>query len=158
MIEKPLHLEPPRPPSIEQRAIIVNYHLPRWRPLKSIIAAVVLLIALMAIIPGWVQKWLWMRQVGYAGVFWTIWSGRWELFVAAFVVTLLYLGINLRLAQGNGAFRGQGVRQNGGLETGADVLEEIRRAADRNTRNEAHANGTALHTEMEAHSIWKKRT
>jgi len=103
MIEKPLHLEPPRPPAIERRAVVVNYRFPRWRPLRFIIAAVVVLIALMAIIPGWVQKWLWMRQVGYAGVFWTIWSVRWELFAAAFVVALLYLGINLRLALRNGA-------------------------------------------------------
>jgi uncharacterized membrane protein (UPF0182 family) len=103
MIEKPLHIEPPRPPAIEPRSVVVNYRFPRWRPLKSIIAAVVLLIALIAFIPGWIQKWLWMRQLGYAGVFWTIWSVRWELSVAAFVVALLYLGINLRLAQRNGA-------------------------------------------------------
>ena len=103
MIETPLHIEPPRPPSIERRAVVVNYRFPRWWPPRFIIAAVVVLIALMAIIPGWVQKWLWMRQVGYAGVFWTIWSVRWELFAAAFVVALLYLGLNLRLAQRNGA-------------------------------------------------------
>ena len=103
MIEKPLHIEPPRPPGIEPRSVVVNYHFPRWRPLRSIIVAVVLLIALVAFIPGWIQKWLWMRQLGYAGVFWTIWSVRWELFAAAFVVALLYLGINLRLAQRNGA-------------------------------------------------------
>ena len=47
MIEKPLHIEPPRPPSIERRAVVVNYRFPQWRPLRFIIAAVVLLIALM---------------------------------------------------------------------------------------------------------------
>ena len=103
MIEKPLHIETPRPPAIEPRSVIVNYHFPRWRPLKFIIAALVLLIALVVVIPGWIQKWLWMRQVGYAGIFWTIWSVRWELFAAAFVVALLYLWANLRLAQRNGA-------------------------------------------------------
>src|ERR1039458_9331842 len=103
MIEKPLHIEPPRAPATEPRSVVVNYRFPRWRPLKSIIAAVVLLVALVAFIPGWIQKWLWMRQLGYAGVFWTIWSVRWELFAAALVVALLYLGINLRLAQRNGA-------------------------------------------------------
>ena len=103
MIEKPLHSEPPRPPAIEPRSVVVNYRFPRWRPLKFIIAAAIVLIALVAFIPGWIQKWLWMRQLGYAGIFWTIWSVRWELFAAAFVVALLYLGINLRLAQRNGA-------------------------------------------------------
>jgi hypothetical protein len=43
MIEKPLHIEPPRPFAIGPRSVIVNYHFPRWRPLKFIIAALVLL-------------------------------------------------------------------------------------------------------------------
>jgi uncharacterized membrane protein (UPF0182 family) len=103
MIEKPLPIEPPKPPAIEPLSVVVHYHFPRWRPLKFIITAVFVLIALVAFIPGWIQKWLWMRQLGYTGVFWTIWSVRWELFAAAFVVALLYLGINLRLAQRNGA-------------------------------------------------------
>jgi len=103
MIDKPLHVAPPRPPAIEPRSVVVNYRFPRWRPLKFIIPAAVVLIALVVFIPGWIQKWLWMRQLGYAGVFWTTWSIRWELFAAAFVVALLYLGINLRLAQRNGA-------------------------------------------------------
>ena len=44
-----------------------------------------------------------MQQLGYSGVFWTLLSLRWELFCAAFVVALLYLWINLRLAARNGA-------------------------------------------------------
>ena len=44
-----------------------------------------------------------MRQVGYTGIFWTLFSVRWELFCAAFVVASLYLWINLRLAAKNGA-------------------------------------------------------
>lgn len=43
-----------------------------------------------------------MRQLGYAGVFWTLLSLRWELFCVAFVAALLYLWINLRLAARNG--------------------------------------------------------
>ena len=62
-----------------------------------------MLIAILAFIPSWIQKWLWMRQLGYAGVFWTLLSVRWELSCAAFVVALLYLWINLRLAARNGA-------------------------------------------------------
>jgi uncharacterized membrane protein (UPF0182 family) len=57
------------------------------------------------------QKWLWMREVGYSRVFWTLFSVRWELFCAAFVVGLLYLWINLRVAARNGAsFRAVGSR------------------------------------------------
>ena len=112
MIEKPLHIGPPRAPSIERRAVVVHYRFLRCRPLRLTIAAVVVLIALLAIVPGWVQKWLWMRQVGYAGVFWTVLSVRWELFAAALVVAILYLGINLRRALRNAAFGGGAYRKS----------------------------------------------
>ena len=96
--------EPPKPPEGEQDRGVGRYGiLQRWRPLKFIIAAAIVLIALLAVVPSWLQKWLWMRQLGYVGVFWTIWFVRWELFAAAFVVAFLYLGINLRIAQRNGA-------------------------------------------------------
>jgi hypothetical protein len=85
-----------------------------WRPRKSRTlpgrarneagdVGAISVIVLLAFIPGWIQKWLWMRQLGYTGVFWTLLSVRWELFCAAFVVALLYLWINLRLAARNGA-------------------------------------------------------
>jgi uncharacterized protein len=62
-----------------------------------------LLIAILAVVPSWIQKWLWMREVGYSGVFWTLFSVRWELFGTAFVVALLYIWINLRFAAKKGA-------------------------------------------------------
>ena len=62
------------------------------------IVGAISIIAFLAFMPSWIQKWLWMRQLGYAGIFWTLFSVRWELFCAAFVVALLYLWINLRLA------------------------------------------------------------
>ena len=49
------------------------------------------------------QKWLWMQQLGYTGVLWTILSVKWALFCVAFVVALLYLWINLHFAARNGA-------------------------------------------------------
>ena len=104
MIEKPTHGEQPRLLAGEKSRAAGNYRIfRRWRPLKLIIVAAVVLIALLAVISGWIQKWLWMRQLGYTGVFWTLLSLRWELFCAAFVVALLYLWINLRLAARNGA-------------------------------------------------------
>ncbi len=108
MIEKPTHGERPRSLAGEKNRAAGNYRIfRRWRPLKLIIVAAVVLIALLAVISGWIQKGLWMRQLGYTGVFWTLLSLRWELFCVAFVVALLYLWINLRLAARNGAtFRG----------------------------------------------------
>ena len=104
MIEKPTHGERPRSLAGEKNRAAGNYRIfRRWRPLKLIIIAAVVLIALLAVISGLIQKGLWMRQLGYTGVFWTLLSLRWGLFCAAFVVAFLYLWINLRLAARNGA-------------------------------------------------------
>jgi hypothetical protein len=35
--------------------------------------AALLFVALIAV-PGFLQKWLWMRQLDYAGIFWTLFS------------------------------------------------------------------------------------
>ena len=72
--------------------------------------AVVVAIAMIAFFARWIQKWLWMRELGYTGIFWTPFSLRWELSCAAFVVVSLYIWINLRLAARNG-----GVFRVGGL-------------------------------------------
>jgi RNA polymerase-binding transcription factor DksA len=114
MIGKQLNIEPPRPASIEQSAIVVNHRF-RSRPLKSIVAAAVLLVALVAFIPGWLQKLLWMQPAGGTGVFWTLWLVRWVLLNAAFVAALLYLRSNRRLAQRNAAV----------FSVGESVISEI---------------------------------
>jgi hypothetical protein len=55
------------------------------------------------------EKWLWMRQLDYVGIFWTLLSVQWAMFCSAFVFAFLYLWINLRQAAKNsGAFRGDG--------------------------------------------------
>ena len=101
MIEKPTHGEQPKRLAGEQSGA---FRL--GRPLKLIIVAAAVLIALLVVISGWLQKWLWMRQVGYSGVFWTLLALRWELFCVAFVVALLYIWINLGVAARNvGTFR-----------------------------------------------------
>ncbi len=73
------------------------------RPLGLLIIGAISVIGILAIVPNWIQKWLWMRQVGYSRVFWTLFSVRWELFGAAFVIALLYVWINLRFAAKTGA-------------------------------------------------------
>jgi hypothetical protein len=59
---------------------------------------VVLAAIFLAVIAGYVQKWLWMRQLGYAGIFWTLLSIKWAMFCSAFAFAFLYLWINLRRA------------------------------------------------------------
>ncbi len=104
MIEKPTHGERPRWLADETNRSSGNYRIARrWRPLKLIIVAAVVIIALLMVISGWIQKGLWMRQLGYAGVFWTLLSLQLGLFCVAFVVALVYLWTNLVLAAKNTA-------------------------------------------------------
>jgi hypothetical protein len=115
MIDKPTHGEQARPPAGEK-----GRASRRGRQLKLIMVAAVVLIALLVVISGWIQKGLWMQQLGYTGVFWTLLALRWELFCVAFVVALLYLWINLRLAARNGAtFR------SGSLTSESTVAEKL---------------------------------
>ncbi len=52
----------------------------------------------LASLIGIVQKWLWMGELGFQGIFWTILSTQWAMFCAAFVLAFLYLWINLHIA------------------------------------------------------------
>ncbi len=109
MIEKPIHVEQPRLLAREEGGAVGTSHIfGRWRSLKLILVAAFVLIVLLAISSALLQKGLWMKQLGYSGVFWTLLSVRCGLFCAAFVVALLYLWINLRLAARNGATFGAG--------------------------------------------------
>jgi uncharacterized membrane protein (UPF0182 family) len=75
----------------------------RGRLLILITGAAILGIIILAIISGVIQKWMWMQQLNYAGVFWTLLSVKWQMFCWAFVVAFLYLWINLHLAAKKGA-------------------------------------------------------
>ncbi len=93
MSEEPTNVEPPMRLIGEKRR--------GFRPgrlLKLTIVAVIVVFALLAIIAGYIQKGLWMQQLGYSGIFWTLLALRWELFCGTFVVAFLYLWFNLRFA------------------------------------------------------------
>ena len=73
------------------------------------IVAAVLLVAVLVSIAGYVEQWLWMRQVDYVGIFWTLLSVQWVMFGLAFVFAFLYLWLNLpRAPAKSNAFRGRG--------------------------------------------------
>jgi hypothetical protein len=55
----------------------------------------------LSLVLGLVQKWLWMRQLDYAGIFWTLLSLKWGIFFVTLFVSILYLWINLRFAARN---------------------------------------------------------
>ena len=92
-VEKIAHLpnEPRGPvrlsPSPRER------HLLRWG-LLALIGCVIVLTVLL----GLIQKWLWMRELDYTGIFWTLLSVKWGMFGVALVLSSLYLWINLLFA------------------------------------------------------------
>ena len=97
MIEKPTIAQQPRPfPG--KTGSDFGTHPPFRHLLRLLIAAAVLLIIVLGIITGYVEKWLWMRQLDYAGIFWTLLSVQWAMFCSAFAFTFLFLWINLRQA------------------------------------------------------------
>jgi uncharacterized membrane protein (UPF0182 family) len=67
-----------------------------------------------------------MRQLDYAGIFWTLLSVQWAMFCSAFVFAFLYLWVNLRQAVGNSAaFRDDGPV----AQTGVDFSPRLLRLA-----------------------------
>jgi uncharacterized membrane protein (UPF0182 family) len=49
-------------------------------------------------LPDYLQQWLWMRQLNYTGIFWTLISVQYAMFAVAFVFAFLFLWINIRQA------------------------------------------------------------
>ncbi|MGA7592728.1 MAG: UPF0182 family protein, partial [Candidatus Sulfotelmatobacter sp.] len=68
-------------------------HLLRWSLFGVIACGIVLTVLL-----GLVQQFLWMRELDYAGIFWTLLSVKWGMFGVALVFAFLYLWINTRFA------------------------------------------------------------
>ena len=64
-------------------------HPPFRHLLRFMIAAAVLLVIALGIITGYLEKWLWMQQLDYPGIFWTLLSVQWAMFCSAFVFAFL---------------------------------------------------------------------
>src|SRR5579871_6376411 len=94
---------PPRGPSARARP----QGAPPLRRWIAISIAVVVLAALVFGLPGYLQQWLWMRQLGYLGIFWTLLSVQWIMFAAAFAFAFLFLWINIRQAIRTGVASGR---------------------------------------------------
>jgi hypothetical protein len=93
----------------DEKGSASGWNLPSRHLLSLMIVAAVLLIAVLVSIAGYVANWLWMRELNYLGIFWTLLSVQWVMFGSAFVFAFLYLWINLRQAAKNiTAFRGDG--------------------------------------------------
>ena len=91
MIGKRTIVEHPRPFTGEKGSA-TGKHPPFRQLLRLMIAAAVLLTIILGIITGYVEKWLWMRQLDYAGIFWTLLSVQWAMFCSAFVFAFFTSG------------------------------------------------------------------
>ncbi|HTV06980.1 MAG TPA: UPF0182 family protein [Acidobacteriaceae bacterium] len=74
---------------------------PRRRHRHILLIAWLVLIGVavfFSVIAGLLQKWLWMSQLHYSGIFWTLFSVRWGMFAVAFVCAFVFLWLNFRSA------------------------------------------------------------
>lgn len=83
------------PPTANQT---VPPEAPIWliRLLKWIFPVAALLFIALIAVPGFLQKWLWMRQLDYSSIFWTLFSVKVELIAAAFVFAVVFLWLNAK--------------------------------------------------------------
>jgi uncharacterized protein len=63
-----------------------------------LLPAVFITLVAVGMVAGYLEKWLWMGELKYTGIFWTLFSIRWIMFITAFICFFLYLWINLRVA------------------------------------------------------------
>jgi uncharacterized membrane protein (UPF0182 family) len=124
MDEGRIIVEQPRPPTGE-RGTPMRRKPPLRHLLSLLIVAAILLIIVLGVITGYLEKWLWMRQLDYAGIFWTLLSVQWGMVGSVFVFAFLFLWINLRQAVRNSAtFRGDGRTGGLALSSGADEFAQ----------------------------------
>ena len=125
MIEKRTIVEQPGP-FAGKKGSAPGKRPPFRHPLRLVIGAAVLLIIVLGIITGYVEKWLWMRQLDYAGIFWTLLSVQWAMFCSAFAFAFLYLWLNFRQAVRNSAaFRGDGRARRPANLVDADAVAQV---------------------------------
>jgi uncharacterized membrane protein (UPF0182 family) len=69
--------------------------------LQLLVPAAILLLIAVGMVTGYLQKWLWMGQLQFTGIFWTLFWVQWIMFVAAFAFVFAFMWGNLRLALRN---------------------------------------------------------
>ncbi len=81
----------PRRPSRPSLFSLLPYLLP---------TAILLFIAI-GMVTLYLEKFLWMGALHYTGIFWTLFSVQWSMFIAAFVVVFAFIWVNLYQALGH---------------------------------------------------------
>ncbi len=65
---------------------------------QLVIPAVILLAIAIGMITGYLEKWLWMEQLKYTGIFWKLFSVQWTMYAASFACVFVFVWLNLRHA------------------------------------------------------------
>jgi len=99
---------------------IDSSHPPSGHPkllflLELLIPAAILLLIALGMVTGYLQKWLWMAELKYTGIFWTLFSVQWTMFAAAFAFVFLFMWINFRQALRNSGVVGGGAGSTGSV-------------------------------------------
>ncbi len=64
-----------------------------------VVGIIIACIIFISVISGFIQKWLWMQELGFKHIFWSIAWIKWILFAASFACVYLYLWINFRIVK-----------------------------------------------------------
>ena len=64
-----------------------------------LIALILLFLVMLTFLAGWIEQWLWMRQLGYVSIFWKLLGIKFVSGAIAFLVAFGYLWFNLHIAQ-----------------------------------------------------------
>jgi uncharacterized protein len=63
--------------------------------------ATILLLGALLNTPAYIQQWLWMRQLDYLEIFWTLLTVQWGMLVFGFIFVFLFFWSNVRQAAGS---------------------------------------------------------
>lgn len=80
------------------------------RPIRIFLFIAIPLI-ILSICSSWIFEWMWMKELGYSGVFWTLRSTQVILTLAAFIISGVYLVFNFRYLAGQLRFANIGGAQ-----------------------------------------------
>lgn len=81
---------------------------PKLEFLLLFVPVALLAFVAVSMITSYVQKWLWMKQLDYTGIFWTVFSVQWLMFVAALICVYFFFWVNLLKAIHNSTPSGTG--------------------------------------------------
>jgi uncharacterized membrane protein (UPF0182 family) len=93
---------PPTPLTIRDRPAEAPPPIRRHATLRLLsrylLPAAILLLLLIAGVTGYMRKWLWMGQLHFKGIFWTLLAVQWTMFAVAFVCVFAFVWVNLHHA------------------------------------------------------------